>query len=46
MVSLARRNLFADKVRLTVTVTGIVFAIILIVVQNGAVPGFYIHDLR
>jgi putative ABC transport system permease protein len=35
MVSLARRNLFHDKLRLAVTLTGIIFAIILIVVQLG-----------
>jgi putative ABC transport system permease protein len=40
MVSLARRNLFADKVRLAVTLTGIVFAIILMVVQMGLFIGF------
>jgi putative ABC transport system permease protein len=40
MVSLARRNLFHDKVRLTVTLTGIVFAIVLSVVQMGLFIGF------
>ena len=30
MPPLARRNLFHDKVRLTVTLTGIVFAVVLI----------------
>jgi putative ABC transport system permease protein len=40
MVSLASRNLFHDKVRLSVTLTGIVFAIILIVVQMGLFIGF------
>ena len=40
IVSLASRNLFADKVRLAVTLTGIVFAIILIVVQMGLFIGF------
>jgi putative ABC transport system permease protein len=37
---LARRNLFHDKVRLTVTLTGIVFALVLIVVQVGLFLGF------
>ena len=37
---LARRNLFHDKVRLTVTLTGIVFALVLIVVQFGLFLGF------
>ncbi|MBI3663455.1 MAG: ABC transporter permease [Acidobacteria bacterium] len=40
MPPLARRNLFHDKVRLTVTLTGIVFAIVLIVVQIGLFIGF------
>ncbi|MBI3405386.1 MAG: FtsX-like permease family protein [Acidobacteria bacterium] len=40
MPPLARRNLFHDKVRLTVTLTGIVFAIVLIVVQLGLFLGF------
>jgi putative ABC transport system permease protein len=40
MVSLARRNLFHDKVRLAVTLTGIVFAIVLSVVQMGLFIGF------
>jgi putative ABC transport system permease protein len=40
MASLARRNLFHDKVRLTVTLTGIVFAIVLIIVQLGLFLGF------
>jgi putative ABC transport system permease protein len=40
MASLARRNLFHDKVRLTVTLTGIVFAIVLITVQIGLFVGF------
>jgi hypothetical protein len=30
MISLAQRNLLHDKVRLTVTLTGIVFAVVLI----------------
>ncbi len=33
MPPLAQRNLFHDKVRLTVTLTGIVFAVVLIVVE-------------
>src|SRR5262249_51950668 len=40
MASLAWRNLFHDKVRFTVTLTGIVFAIVLIVVQLGLFIGF------
>jgi putative ABC transport system permease protein len=37
---LARRNLFHDKIRLTATLTGIVFAIFLITVQVGLFIGF------
>ena len=37
---LARRNLFHDRVRLAVTLTGIVFALVLIVVQFGLFIGF------
>ncbi len=40
MPSLARRNLFHDKVRLTVTLTGVVFAVVLITVQLGLFIGF------
>ncbi len=40
MPPLAQRNLFHDKVRLTVTLTGIVFAVVLIVVQLGLFIGF------
>lgn len=40
MASLARRNLFHDKVRLAVTLTGIVFAVVLITVQLGLFAGF------
>lgn len=40
MARLARRNLFHDKVRLAVTLTGIVFAVVLIVVQFGLFLGF------
>ena len=40
MPPLARRNLFHDKVRLIVTVTGIVFAVVLIVVELGLFVGF------
>jgi putative ABC transport system permease protein len=40
MPPLARRNLFHDKVRLTVTLTGIVFAVVLIIVQLGLFLGF------
>src|SRR6266849_5783975 len=35
MPPLAQRNLFHDKVRLAVTLTGIVFAVVLIVVEQG-----------
>ena len=37
---LAWRNLVHDKVRLLVTVTGVVFAVVLIVVQFGLFLGF------
>ncbi len=40
MPPLAQRNLFHDKVRLTVTLTGIVFSVVLIVVQLGLFIGF------
>jgi putative ABC transport system permease protein len=40
VVSLGRRNLFHDKVRLIVTITGVVFAIVLIAVQLGLFIGF------
>jgi putative ABC transport system permease protein len=40
MSILAIRNLFHDRVRLAVTLTGIVFALILIVVQFGLFLGF------
>ena len=40
MASLAWRNLFHDKVRFSVTLTGIVFAIVLIIVQIGLFLGF------
>ena len=40
MPPLAQRNLFYDKVRLTVTLTGIVFAVVLITVQVGMFLGF------
>ncbi len=40
MTTLAWKNLFHDKVRLTVTLTGIVFALVLIVVQFGLFLGF------
>ncbi len=40
MFLLARRNLFHDRVRLAVTLTGIVFAVVLIVVQVGLFIGF------
>ena len=40
MRMLAWRNLVYDKVRLSVTVTGIVFAVVLIIVQLGLFLGF------
>jgi putative ABC transport system permease protein len=40
MPPLAERNLFHDRVRLTVTLTGVVFAVVLIVVQLGLFEGF------
>src|SRR5271157_1090715 len=40
MPPLAQRNLFHDKVRLAVTLTGIVFAVVLIVVEMGLFVGF------
>jgi putative ABC transport system permease protein len=40
MPPLAQRNLFHDKVRFTVTLTGIVFSVVLIVVQLGLFIGF------
>jgi putative ABC transport system permease protein len=40
MFLLARRNLLHDRIRLAVTLTGIVFAVVLIVVQIGLFIGF------
>ena len=40
MPPLARRNLFHDKVRLAVTLTGITFAVVLVVVALGLFLGF------
>jgi putative ABC transport system permease protein len=40
MSPLATRNLFHDKIRLAVTLTGIVFAVVLIVVELGLYVGF------
>src|SRR5208337_3618192 len=40
MPPLAQRNLFHDKIRLAVTLTGIVFAVVLIVVELGLFVGF------
>jgi putative ABC transport system permease protein len=40
MVSLARRNLFHDRVRLAVTLTGIVFSVVLSSIQLGLFVGF------
>jgi putative ABC transport system permease protein len=40
MPPLAQRDLLHDKIRLTVTLTGIVFAVVLIVVELGLFVGF------
>lgn len=40
MASLARRNLFHDKIRLAVTLTGIVFSVVLTTIQLGLFLGF------
>ncbi len=40
MPPLAWRNLFHDKLRLAVTLTGIVFALVLIIVESGLFIGF------
>jgi len=40
MPPLAERNLFHDRIRLAVTLTGVVFAVVLIVVQLGLYVGF------
>jgi putative ABC transport system permease protein len=40
MPPLARRNLFHDKIRLLVTLTGIAFSVVLMVVQWGLFQGF------
>ena len=40
MASLAVRNLFHDRVRLAVTLTGIIFAVVLVAVQIGLFIGF------
>jgi len=40
MALLARRNLFHDRIRFVVTLTGIVFALVLIVIQFGLFLGF------
>src|ERR1017187_2650969 len=40
MASLALRNLFHDKVRLAVTLTGIIFSVVLVAVQIGLFLGF------
>src|SRR5271170_1314231 len=40
MSLLARRNLVHDKVRLAVTLTGVVFAVVLIIVELGLFFGF------
>jgi putative ABC transport system permease protein len=40
MAVLARRNLFHDRIRFAVTLTGIVFALVLIIIQFGLFLGF------
>jgi putative ABC transport system permease protein len=40
MASLAIRNLFHDRVRLVVTLTGIIFSVVLVAVQTGLFLGF------
>ncbi|HUA64139.1 MAG TPA: ABC transporter permease [Verrucomicrobiae bacterium] len=40
MASLAIRNLFHDRIRLAVTLTGIVFSVVLVAVQTGLFLGF------
>ena len=40
MTRLAYRNLFHDKMRFAVTLTGIMFAIVLVLVQLGLFIGF------
>src|SRR3990172_2173860 len=40
MASLALRNLFQDKVRLAITLTGVVFAVVLVAIQAGLFLGF------
>src|SRR3990170_5678726 len=40
MASLAVRNLFQDKIRLTITLTGVVFAVVLVAIQAGLFLGF------
>ena len=40
MITIAWKNLFHDRVRLTVTLVGIVFALVLILVQFGLFLGF------
>jgi len=40
IITIARQNLFHDKVRLCVTLTGVVFAVVLITIQVGIFLGF------
>jgi putative ABC transport system permease protein len=40
MTTLAWKNMFHDKVRLAVTLTGVVFALVLIVIHGGLLLGF------
>ncbi|WP_353117801.1 FtsX-like permease family protein [Nitratidesulfovibrio sp.] len=40
IIEIACRNLFHDRVRLAVTLTGIVFAVVLVAIQSGLFLGF------
>ena len=40
MFTLAKQNLFQDKMRLAVTLTGVVFAVVLIIIELGLFIGF------
>ena len=43
IIRIALRNLLHDRVRLAVTLTGVVFAVVLIAVQGGLFVGFTRH---
>ena len=40
MFTLAKRNLLQDKLRLAVTLTGVIFAVVLIIIELGLFVGF------